>query len=408
MEAGRALQRGLVTPERTTLVASMHRVYSMTERTAVGDGRVDERKILDGARAAARQFVGANFAELAERTGSLISPVLYGALAACGALPFTREQFEETIRAGGVGVGSSLKAFAAGFEAAMGGPVAGAPLAALPAVGHRLAALAQRIEAEFPAAVHATLRIGIVRLADYQDIAYAGEYLDRLAPLRGCGDELLDETARHLALWMSYEDTIRVADLKTRRSRFDRVAGEVKLTPQQQLDISEFMHPRLEEVADTLPAGLGRWLLATGWARACVLPFTRRGRVVKTSSLRGYLMLYLLASMRPMRRKSLRFEIEQERIVEWLAAIASLSEQHPALALEVARLQRLVKGYGDTHARGWSHFQRLIGALPMLQANENGAQRLRDLAQAALADEDGQALDRLWASVRIDGAQPSV
>ncbi len=408
MEAGRALQRGLVTPERTTLVASTHRVYSMTERTAVGDGRVDAQKILDGARVAARHFVGADFGALAEKTGSLISPVLYGALAACGALPFTREQFEETIRAGGVGVGSSLKAFAAGFEAALDKPAAGAEPKALPAVGPRLAALAERIEAEFPAAVYATMRIGIVRLADYQDIAYASEYLDRLAALRGCGHELLDETARHLALWMSYEDTIRVADLKTRRSRFDRVAGEVKLTTQQQLDISEFMHPRIEEVADTLPAALGRWLLATRWARGCVETFTRRGRVVKTSSLRGYLMLYLLASMRPLRRKSLRFEIEQARIGEWLATIARLSVFDPALTLEVARLQRLVKGYGDTHARGWGHFQRLIGALPMLQANPNGAQSLRDLAQAALADEDGQALERVWASVRIDGAQPSV
>src|SRR5690348_7550261 len=34
MEAGRAIQRGLVTPERTTLIASTHRVYSMTEKTA--------------------------------------------------------------------------------------------------------------------------------------------------------------------------------------------------------------------------------------------------------------------------------------------------------------------------------------------------------------------------------------
>jgi indolepyruvate ferredoxin oxidoreductase, beta subunit len=321
----------------------------------------------------------------------------------------SREQFEQTIRRGGVGVGASLQAFAAGFEIAQGGPAAVAtPAVALPAVGPRLAPLAQRIEREFPAAVHATLRIGIVRLADYQDIAYAGEYLDRLSPLRDCGHELLDETARHLALWMSYEDTIRVADLKTRRSRFERVAGEVKLTPQQQLDINEFMHPRIEEVADTLPAGLGRWLLATGWARACVEPFTRRGRVVKTSSLRGYLLLYLVASMRRMRRGSLRFQNEHQRIGEWLAMIASLAVDHPALALEVARSQRLVKGYGDTHARGWGQFQRLMALLPRLRSAPQGGQRLRDLTQAALADEDGQALEKLLASVRIDGVQPSV
>jgi indolepyruvate ferredoxin oxidoreductase beta subunit len=404
MEAGRALQRGLVTSDRTTFIASSHRVYSMTERTAMGDGRVDAQKLIDGGRAAARHFICADFGALAEETGSLISPVLYGALSASGALPFTRAQFEETVRRGGVGVTSSLKAFAAGFEAAQ---QASAPArAALPGetraaalpVGPRLAALAQRIGQEFPAA-QATLHAGILRLADYQDVAYAAEYLDRLTPLRNAQPELLDETARHLALWMSYEDTVRVADLKTRRSRFDRVGAEVRLAANQQLDINEFLHPRLEEIADTLPAGLGRWLLATGWARGMVAPFTRKGRVVKTSSLRGYLLLYAVASLRGMRRKSLRFQTEQQRIGEWLGTIERLAASNPSLALEVARAQRLVKGYGDTHARGWRSYQRLMSALPRLQASPQGAQQLKELSQAALADDSGQALERLLASV---------
>ncbi|MDB5873355.1 MAG: putative indolepyruvate ferredoxin beta subunit oxidoreductase protein [Ramlibacter sp.] len=399
MEAGRALQRGLVTAERTTLVASTHRVYSMTERTAMGDGRVDSRKIIEGARSAARHFIGGDFAALAERTGSLISPVLYGALAASGALPFTRQQFEDTITRGGVGVKSSIEAFTAGFGVAQLREPDAAPPVPLPAVGPRLAALAQRIESEFLPAAHATLRSGIVRLADYQDIAYAAEYLDRLQPLRDGGPELLDEAARCLALWMTYEDTIRVADLKTRRTRFERVAGEVKLARDQQLDINEFMHPRIEEIADTLPAGLGRWLLATPWARACVEPFTRKGRVVRTSSLRGYLQLYLIASLRVVRRKTLRFQVEQQRIGQWLAAIERLAGSHPALGLEVARSQRLVKGYGDTHARGWANFQRLMAMLPQLQSAPGGERRLHDLSQAALADENGQALERLLASV---------
>ena len=139
MEAGRALQRGLVTPGRTTLIASTHRVYSMTERTAIGDGRVDSQKILEGARAAARRFVSADFEALAEQAGSLISPVLYGALAACGALPFTREQFEQTIRRGGVGVGASLKAFAAGLRGCAGGRRAPARRRARPAGGRSAA-----------------------------------------------------------------------------------------------------------------------------------------------------------------------------------------------------------------------------------------------------------------------------
>ncbi|MDP1954801.1 MAG: indolepyruvate oxidoreductase subunit beta family protein [Polaromonas sp.] len=410
MEAGRALQRGLVTAERTTFVASTHRVYSMTERTAMGDGRVSSDKLLAGARAAARQFVSADFAQLAEDTGSLISPALYGALAATGRLPFSREQFENTIRRGGVGVTSSLKAFAAGFAVAQA-PAAAAPASGqghtpMPAVGKRLAGLAGRIQQHFPLACHATLAAGIVRLADYQDVAYAGNYLDRLQPLlaRLPGDgalaaELLDDTARHLALWMSYEDTVRVADLKTRRSRFARVGGEVKLASKQHLGINEFLHPRIEEIADTLPAALGRWLLATPWARACVAAFTRKGRVVQTSSIRGYLLLYSIAALRPLRPRSLRFQVEQQRISDWLARIEDLAPAQAALALEVARAQRLVKGYGDTHARGWHSFQRVLAKLPQLRTMPQGDKKLQALSQAALADDSGQALEQMLATV---------
>lgn len=395
MEAGRAVQRGLVTPDRTTLVASTHRVYSMTERTAMGDGRVDAQALIDGARAAARRLVSADFGALAERTGSLISPVLCGALAASGALPFSRAQYEATIQRAGVGVAASLKAFAAGFDAAgaEAPPEAAAPAA--PAVGPRLTPLAQRAAAEFPAAVQPTLHAALVRLADYQDPAYASEYLDLLLPLRAARVDVLDETARHLALWMSYEDTVRVADLKTRRSRFERVAREMKLDGSQQLDIHEFLHPRVEEIADTLPAALGRWLLRTGWARGLLGRFTQQGRKVQTSSLRGFLLLYAVASLRGLRRRSLRFEVEHQRIRAWLAAVVELAPDRPELALEVARTQRLVKGYGDTHARGWRNHQRVMAALPALRQAPDGPQRLKHLSQAALADDTGAALDAL-------------
>ena len=399
MEAGRALQRGLVTPGRTTFVASSHRVYSMAERTAMGDGRVDSQKLLEGARAAARRFVCADFEALAQSTGSPIGPALYGALAASAALPFSREQFEQTVRRGGVGVKASLQAFDAGFEAALHTAPTSAPVMSPPQLGPRLAALAQRSAAEFPASAQTTLQAGLLRLADYQDVAYASLYLDLLRPLRAARPDLLDEAARHLALWMSYEDTIRVADLKTRRSRFSRVGDEVGLTGTQQLDIDEFMHPRLEEIADTLPHTFGRWLLSTGWARACVGTFTRRGRIVRTSSIRGYLLLYAIASLRGMRRKSLRFQVEHQRIGQWLTTLESLAADRPDLALEVARSQRLIKGYGDTHARGWGNYQRLMAVLPRLQTAPHGAQQLRDLSRAALADDTGQALERLIASV---------
>ena len=165
MEAARAVGRGLVTPDKTTLVASTHRVYSMTERTAMGDGRADSAAMLATCTAAAHRLVTADMRQLAENTGSVISAALFGGLAGSGALPFTRGQFEDAIRAGGVGVNSSLAAFAAGFDAARE-----ESLAVVPAVSPEAA----EIMAE-----------GVRRLTDYQDAAYAAEYQQRLAPLQG-------------------------------------------------------------------------------------------------------------------------------------------------------------------------------------------------------------------------------
>src|SRR3954466_8147379 len=64
MEAGRAIQRGLVTSDRTTLIASTHRVYSMEERIALGDGRVDSDILFASGKAAARQFISNDYAEI--------------------------------------------------------------------------------------------------------------------------------------------------------------------------------------------------------------------------------------------------------------------------------------------------------------------------------------------------------
>jgi len=400
MEAGRAVQRGLVTPERTTLVASTHRVYSIAEKTALGDGRVDSEQLIAHAQAAAKRFVRFDMAKAAEDAGSVISAVLFGALAGTGVLPFSRAQFEATIERGGVGVKPSLKAFAAGFSRAGAEPEAAAVAVPVPTVigeprDARVRALLERVASAFPAGAKGVLIEGVRRLVDYQDPDYAGLYLDRLARVAQLPDDgdalLLQETARHLALWMSYEDTVRVAELKTRATRFDRVRDEVRVSDGQLLAINEYMHPRLQEICETLPAGLGRWLEGSGWPRRLVERFTRKGRVITTSSLRGFLMLYLLAGMKRWRRGSLRYSVETPRIEQWLEQIAQAAAINPRLAVEVAQCQRLVKGYSDTHARGLRNFETLMAATRRAGAALAPA-TLRELRDAALADEHGDKL----------------
>ena len=193
---------------------------------------------------------------------------------------------------------------------------------------------------------------------------------------------------------MAYEDTIRVAELKIRAARFARVREEVRLADGQVLRIAEFMHPRVQEIADTLPVGLGRWLLATRWARALVERFTKSGKVVTTTSVPGFLLLYLVASLKPWRPRSLRFAAEQAAIDQWLAVVRDAATTDVALAAEVAEARNLVRGYGDTHERGRARFDTLMAVLPQVTGLPDAAARFAALRKAAQADESGAELAR--------------
>src|SRR5882724_10339155 len=330
MEAGRAVQRGLVTPDKTTFIVSTNRVYSMTERIALADGRVDSAPLLEGCKTAAKRLIAYDMAQLAEATNSMISAVLFGALAGSKALPIQRMAFEAAIHRGGVGVKDSVAAFSAGFAAAEGAAVPVVAEPPKPAVSPRLAPLMTEADA-YAEPARTYVRAGIERLADYQDIDYARDYLTKLKPISeidkrhgGGAGQLLAETARELALGMAYEDTVRVAELKIRPSRFERVRAEIEAADGQIVEIAEFFSPRVQEIADTLPASLGRWLLNTGWARSFVQRFTK-SRVVKTSSIGGFLMLYFIASLKPTRRSSLRFANEQAFLREWLQTVQTVA-----------------------------------------------------------------------------------
>ena len=93
MEAGRAILRGLVSPDRTLLIGSSHRSLAVSEKTAPGDGTADASQVYEAANVAANRFIAFDMAEIADATGSVVSSVLFGALAGSGALPFTTRGF---------------------------------------------------------------------------------------------------------------------------------------------------------------------------------------------------------------------------------------------------------------------------------------------------------------------------
>lgn len=419
MEAGRMIQRGFISPRRSTVITSSHRIWAITEKGAMGDGRVGTGPVIEAARQMSKHLIEFDMAALAKATGSMINAVLLGALAASETLPFPRDVYEDAIRAGGIAVEANLAGFAAGFEIARGqagnqterqaeGPQA-------TTVGPA-AALATRLRETFPPAVQDILGEGVRRLIDFQDVAYAKSYLTRLEPIlaadRAAGGAdhsftLTAGTGRYLALWMSFEDVIRVADLKTRPERHHRLREEVGATPGQIVEIVEFLRPGLEEMTSILPPGLARMVLNSKGLQAVLGKFTK-GRKIKTTSVSGFLLLWLLARLRRFRRGMYRFREEQARIDDWLARVCTSAERDYGLAMEVAACAQLIKGYGETHARGLANYRAIMAVLDQVAHASDAASRIKNLRRAALADEDGvafaAALARLAATDVSTGA----
>lgn len=247
LEAGRAIENGSVSPDRTALIASAHRIYAIAEKSAMGDGVHDSDRILQAAREMAQTTMLYDLAQTAQDKGTALNAVLLGMIAGSGKLALPDAAYDAAIEAQGVAVAANLRGFHAGLTLARVGsePVAEGAVAALPE---------QRIEADFPLPVVEFAVYGVAQLEDYQDLRYARLYLERLKPVLavdsvGADWKLTRETARYLTLWMSYEDVIRVADLKTRSDRATRVRAEVGAKPDEPVRVTEFLKPVIEEVA---------------------------------------------------------------------------------------------------------------------------------------------------------------
>ena len=412
VEAGRALQNGWVT-DRTTLIASSHRIYATIEKMPMADGRFDAQRILDAAPQLAGKAVLFDMAEAAQQTGTVISAVMFGAMAGSGKLPLSRAMCEDAIKASGKGIEASLRGFAAGFSAAAGAPPAATlgtksnlqqageaipepPSKAIPpepAPGATLSAQG------FPEHARHLITEGIKRLTDYQDAAYVELYLKRLKPVAHHDAQigkLTAETARYLALWMSFEDLIRVADLKTRKSRFARVRDEVRAKPEEPIHIIEFLKPGLDEITGMLPPALAKsvhaWAVKNGWEHKLSV-----GMHIKTNSILGFLMLRTAAGMRFWRRRTARYAEEQQLIERWLAAIVKAAQTSPRLAYEIVLTARLIKGYSDTNKRGKANFTRIFDNLvegSAVSGDEAKADAIFAAREAALADPEGKNLDK--------------
>jgi indolepyruvate ferredoxin oxidoreductase, beta subunit len=414
MEAARAVAAGFVTADRTLTIASTSRFYVMNEKIAMGDGRADSGRLMKAIEQRSQRHVLFDMEEIARRTGSIINAVMLGALAGCGRLPMPPEAFEGAIRADGKAVEANLRGFRAGLDAA-----AEANAARHDPAGRKrhavasLADLEREIISIMSAPARDVIQEGARRLVGYQSIAYAQLYIDRLAPIRladeraGAGGRLLREVGRQLAVRMSYEDVIRVAQAKIDPARRARIAAEMGATPGEPLNVTEFLKPGIEEFCSILPPRLARRILALAERRGWRLHW---GMEVNSASISGFLRFFVLAKLKRWRPGTYRFAEEQRQIEAWLGLIVEAARLSPELALEIAECARLIKGYGDTLKRGSTNYRlieaqvirpALAGHIPIRRAVD----AIASARTAALVDPDGESLAKCLADIELHSAR---
>jgi indolepyruvate ferredoxin oxidoreductase beta subunit len=420
LETVRQIGNGMANAERTQVIASMHRALTTAEKMQPGDGRSDSAALLRVVQAHSRSAQLFDMAQTAQRSGTAASAVLMGAIAASGVLPFARDAYEQVIRDAGLGVDASLRGFAQAFaqvhgarEAQQALQAAFAPGAsAVEAAGVEAAAAEADAApaawlADFPPAMHDLLVPGHARVLEYQDGAYAELYLTRLRRVLAA-EQAADaaaarhapttrEAARWLALWMAFDDIVRVADLKCRASRIARVRGEVKADAADIVKLYDHFKPGVAEFAALLPGRhadrLLRWEQRRTAAGKAPLALPLK---IGTHTVLGQAALHLLAAGRGLRRRGSRYAAEQAMIERWLAAVERGAREHPPLGLELATCGRLIKGYGSTNERGKHNLLHVLEHLAAAARFDTPAERaaaIRAARLAALADEAGTALD---------------
>ena len=408
VEAGRAIENGLVSPDRTVLIASSHRIFSMQEKTAMGDGEFQSKPILKAANLLAKRPVIGNMAAFCEDKGVMLNSVIMGTIAGCDLCPISHDTFRQAIRNRGVAVESNLRGFDVGLEWL--NTDRGSAQNAVSSAKEFSTASSSRVLA-LPEEAREIATEGVNRLTRYQDRAYAGHFLDRLEQVFTAETEtkakrkpyeLTRETARFLTLWMAYEDVIRVADLKTDPDRYAHQYGEVKAKSSQPLQVTEYFKPGLDELTTVLPAWLGEAVMK--WAGK---KESRRkwhmAMHVRSDTISGYVRLRMIARMKFMRRGGIRFRFEQEQIEKWLGYVVSGIAIEPKLGAEIIACARLIKGYSDTRERGYRNLNSIYEniVIPALEGKYKPAKAVKLLQaarDASLDGEDGKTLETMFAA----------
>ncbi|MFC5496987.1 indolepyruvate oxidoreductase subunit beta family protein [Caenimonas terrae] len=417
LETARQIGNGMSTPQRTLVISSSGRTLTTQERMQLADGRADSADLVKIVQGFSREHHVFDMGSIARESGTVVSAVMLGAIAGSGLFPFRREDYETVVRGGDTTApekvskmaAASLRGFARAYETVSQPRTQATMIKAMLASDDEdvraPAVLPPEVAARFPPQVQEMLTLGYARMLDYQDAGYAWLYLERLRRVLAAEREIdpsgandfatTREMARWLALWMAFDDIVRVADLKSRASRWSRVQGEVKAGDDDLLQVYDHFKPGAPEFAALLPPALSATLLR--WDRKRVL----KGKApwalplkIGSHSVLGMLSLRTLASLKWLRVRGARYAGEQAMIEKWLGGVLAGSRRHWRLGHEIALCGRLIKGYGATNERGKDNLLHVLDHLaPAARSPEENAASIAAARTAALADDAGIALD---------------
>ena len=411
LETTRQASLGMADPQHTVVVSSSSRALTTVERIHMGDGRLDSAKLINVLRANSRELHLLDMVGLAREAGTVVSAVMLGAIAGCGVLPFAQADFEAVLSDGTTSHQANLEGFARALrEIARARDLGVAATAVPPAPAPRpTPILPEAARARFPAQVQEMLTLGYARVLDFQDQTYADLYLRRVEqilraertidPMNGQDFATTREMARWLAVWMAFDDVIRVADLKLRTNRRLRVRNEVKAKTSDVVKVYDYLRPGVAEIAGILPESIAKPLLRRDAARkqtgraSWSLPI-----VLGTHTVIGALTLRVIASLRWLRRRGYRYANEQVLIERWADAVEQLTRQNWQCGYEMALCGRLIKGYGATNERGKENLSYLLSHFGRRKDKESASANAEAIAlarEAALADDAGKTFDRV-------------
>ena len=388
LELGRMLEEGYGS-DKTTIVTSTHRIYSTLEKMPISSGIFSDENLRKLAINFSSKFIGFNALDMAKENGMDelgVNAILLGALGASEALPISEVAYLKAIEQAGVAVGSNIKAFRIGWDLIKSGKYTEQKakpqkkwedfikerVEKLDAkMGEEYIKLISEIEKDYPTRLREILAEALFRLIDYQDVWYAKKYLRELQiiydidrEMKG-GFKLTEVFAKNLALWMSYEDGIRVADLKIRPERFKRIKEEMRLRDDQMFRVTDYLKPDAEEVYGLLPnlliAPIVRFtetnLFRSYWPESKRLTV---GQKPMTTSFSGFLRLWLLTKLKFMRPYSYRYHKEHSLIKKYKNNVERFARLNYELGCLVAKSAQMIKGYGRVRRKSIDAFNRFL------------------------------------------------